>query len=90
MSSAVQSAMHSWAFLPRPGRETHGDIFIFLSQCSDKYLPGVEILKQEQLDWLKAQFDAYRGKRIYLTSFGPDGEEGTEDDITNLDKKSKK
>ena len=31
-----------------------------------------------------------RGKRIYLTSFGPDGEEGTEDDITNLDKKSKK
>ena len=30
-----------------------------------------------------------RGKRIYLTSFGPDGEEGTEDDITNLDKKKK-
>ena len=28
-----------------------------------------------------------KGKRIYLTSFGPDGEEGTEDDITNLDKK---
>ena len=28
-----------------------------------------------------------RGKRVYLTSFGPDGEEGTEDDITNLDKK---
>ncbi len=48
------------------GRETHGDIFIFLSQCSDKYLPGVEILTQDQLDWLKAQFDAYRGKRIYL------------------------
>ena len=31
-----------------------------------------------------------RGKRIYLTSFGPDGEDGTEDDITNLDKKNKK
>ena len=30
-----------------------------------------------------------KGKRIYLTSFGPDGEEGTEDDITNLDKKKK-
>ena len=30
-----------------------------------------------------------RGKRIYLTSFGPDGEEGTDDDITNLDKKKK-
>lgn len=30
-----------------------------------------------------------RGKRVYLTSFGPDGEEGTEDDITNLDKKKK-
>ena len=31
-----------------------------------------------------------KGKRIYLTSFGPDGEEGTEDDITNLDKNKKK
>ena len=31
-----------------------------------------------------------KGKRIYLTSFGPDGEEGTEDDITNLDKKKSK
>ncbi len=30
-----------------------------------------------------------RGKRVYLTSFGPDGEEGTEDDITNLDRKKK-
>ena len=30
-----------------------------------------------------------RGKVIYLTSFGPDGEEGTEDDITNRDKKKK-
>ena len=30
-----------------------------------------------------------KGKRIYLTSFGPDGEEGTEDDTTNLDKKKK-
>lgn len=28
-----------------------------------------------------------KGKRIYLTSFGPDGEEGTEDDLTNRDKK---
>lgn len=28
-----------------------------------------------------------RGKRVYLTSFGPDGEEGGDDDITNLDKK---
>ena len=28
-----------------------------------------------------------KGKRIYLTSFGPDSEEGTEDDITNRDKK---
>ena len=31
-----------------------------------------------------------KGKRIYLTSFGPDGEEGTEDDITNTDKKKSK
>jgi len=31
-----------------------------------------------------------KGKRVYLTSFGPDGEEGTEDDITNLDKNKKK
>jgi general secretion pathway protein G len=31
-----------------------------------------------------------KGKRIYLTSFGPDGEEGTDDDITNLDKKKSK
>jgi general secretion pathway protein G len=30
-----------------------------------------------------------KSKVIYLTSFGPDGEEGTEDDITNLDKKKK-
>lgn len=30
-----------------------------------------------------------RGKRIYLTSSGPDEEFGTEDDITNLDKKKK-
>ena len=30
-----------------------------------------------------------KGKRIYLTSFGPDGEDGTEDDITNLDKNRK-
>ena len=30
-----------------------------------------------------------RGKRIYLRSLGPDGEEGTEDDITNIDKKKK-
>ena len=25
-----------------------------------------------------------KGKRIYLTSFGPDGKEGTEDDLTNI------
>ena len=31
-----------------------------------------------------------RGKRIYLTSFGPDGEEGTEDDITNTEKRKSK
>ena len=30
-----------------------------------------------------------KGKRIYLTSFGPDGEEGTEDDITNYEAKKK-
>ncbi len=27
-----------------------------------------------------------KGKRVYLTSFGPDGEEGTEDDLTNIRK----
>ena len=48
------------------GRETHGDIFIFLSQCRDTYLPGVSILEQEQLDWLQTQLETYKKKRVYL------------------------
>ncbi len=48
------------------GSETNGDVFIFLSQCRDSYLPGVRILEQSQLDWLRDQLEAHKNDRVYL------------------------
>ncbi|HBL41512.1 MAG TPA: hypothetical protein DDY98_08145 [Ruminococcaceae bacterium] len=48
------------------GKETNGDIFIFLSQSRNRYLPGINILEQSQLDWLKTQLETYKDKRVYL------------------------
>ncbi|MGN1418025.1 MAG: metallophosphoesterase family protein [Acutalibacteraceae bacterium] len=48
------------------GSETHGDVFIFLSQISDKYAKDVPLLTDEQLDWLAEQFETYQTKRVYL------------------------
>lgn len=48
------------------GSETHGDVFIFLSQMSDKYAPGVALLTNGQLDWLAEQLDTYQDRRVYL------------------------
>lgn len=48
------------------GSETNGDIFIFLSQISDKYAPFVRLLTDEQLDWLAEQLETYKDRRVYL------------------------
>lgn len=48
------------------GDETNGDVFIFLSQISDKYAPFTPLLTDEQLDWFAAQLEAYKDKRVYL------------------------
>ena len=60
------------------GEETHGDIFIFFSQITGVYAPGVQLVTNKQLDWLETQFKKYSDKRVYLffhTFFNaPDGE----------------
>ena len=48
------------------GKETHGDVFIFFSQITDKYLPFVQLVTDEQLDWLETQLETYKDKRVYL------------------------
>lgn len=48
------------------GSETHGDIFIFLSQITDKYAPFIQLLTDSQLDWLASQLETYKDKRVYL------------------------
>lgn len=48
------------------GEETHGDVFIFFSQISGVYAPGVKLVTDKQLDWLSKQFETYKDKRVYL------------------------
>ena len=48
------------------GEETKGDVFIFLSQISSTYAPFVRLLTDEQLDWLSAQLEEFKDKRVYL------------------------
>lgn len=48
------------------GKETNGDIFIFLSQISDKYAPFTPLLTDSQLDWFAAQLETYKDKRVFL------------------------
>lgn len=48
------------------GDETNGDVFIFLSQISDKYAPLTPLLSDDQLDWLAFQLEAYKNRRVYL------------------------
>lgn len=48
------------------GEETHGDIFIFFSQITGVYAPGVQLVTNKQLDWLEEQFKKYSDKRVYL------------------------
>ena len=69
-----------------------------------KYPDSLEVLTQEQADgedpllegdpvdpWGNDLVYQKSGKkRPKIISFGPDGEEGTEDDITNFDEKKKK
>lgn len=58
-------------------QEANGDVFIFFSQTEDTYFPFVRLVSEEQLDWLEAQLEAYKDRRVYLffhTFFGaPDG-----------------
>lgn len=59
------------------GEESHGDVFIFFSQISGVYAPGVRLVTDKQLDWLEEQFETYKNERVYLffhTFFNaPDG-----------------
>lgn len=43
-----------------------GDVFIFLCQTSGSYLPGVRLLSEQQLKWLKAQLETYKDTTVYL------------------------
>lgn len=46
---------------------THGDVFIFLSQTSRKYiLPGSRLVTDDQLVWLKNQLEENKDKTVYL------------------------
>lgn len=56
--------------------ECNGDIFIFFSQVSNTYMLGVQLVTDEQLDWLEKQFAAYKDRNVYLffhTFLGNDG-----------------
>ena len=72
------------------------------SKNSGKYPDSLEVLTQEtedadailQGDYVdpwgnEIKYEKRGNKRPLLTSAGPDGEFGTQDDITNLDKKKK-
>lgn len=48
------------------GEETHGDVFIFFSQISNTYAPFVQLVTDEQQDWLEAMFEKYQDKRVFL------------------------
>lgn len=48
------------------GEETNGDVFIFFSQVKDAYVPFVQIVTDEQQDWLEAMLEKYKDKRVYL------------------------
>ena len=49
------------------GSETHGDVFIFLSQYKWDYNNETSrILTDEQLDWLALQLEAHKDKTVYL------------------------
>ena len=68
-----------------------------------KYPESLEVLQEPQEDggdpWLEGEavdpwgnvlkYEKQGKKRPKITSFGPDGEEGTEDDITNYEAKKK-
>ncbi len=56
--------------------ECNGDIFIFFSQVSNTYVLGVQLVTDEQLDWLAGQLAAYKDRNVYLffhTFLGSDG-----------------
>ncbi len=46
--------------------ECNGDIFIFFSQISNTYVLGVQLVTDEQLDWLEKQFETYKDRNVYL------------------------
>ena len=49
------------------GKETGGDVFIFLSQTGGYYgLPFLRILSDAQLDWLETQLETYKNQRVFL------------------------
>lgn len=48
------------------GEETNGDVFIFFSQVKDAYVPFIQIVTDEQQDWLEAMLEKYKDKRVYL------------------------
>lgn len=48
------------------GKETNGDVFIFFSQVKDAYVPFVQLVTDEQQDWLEAMLEKYKDKRVYL------------------------
>lgn len=60
------------------GEESHGDVFIFFSQISGVYAPGVRLVTDKQLNWLEEQFEAHKDERVYLFFHtflnAPDGE----------------
>lgn len=46
---------------------TGGDVFIFFSQVKRQYIiPGGSLVTDKQLDWLEAQLNKYKDKRVYL------------------------
>lgn len=49
------------------GNETHGDVFLFLSQFAWDYnSESSRILTDAQLDWLASQLEEYKDKTVYL------------------------
>ncbi len=64
--NVVEVAPNGLDFVYAP-EKGNGDVFIFFSQYAWDYnKAGSRLVSDEQLDWLKAQFEKYSGERVYL------------------------